>query len=310
MRKVLFYRDFVKFTGGHQKVFDYFNYVRQSPNFQAFICFSKGTVWNDSNPWLSVRNEALASFADIKPDILFLAGHDWSMIPGDFPRSIPIINFIQGIRHSYTDNRLYGFLKYKAIRICVSDQVHSAITKSKIVNGPVFTIPNALNLDGFPIPLRQEDRDIEILIVGAKNPQLAEEVHNRLMDRVKRIETLKTPLSRSYFLNLINRAHVTIFLPTKAEGFYLPALEGMALETIVVCPDCVGNRSFCLPGYNCFRPEYSPDALTEAARAAMGISELGRDLMLRNARTTINQHSVIHERESFLKILERIDELW
>jgi glycosyltransferase involved in cell wall biosynthesis len=52
-------------------------------------------------------------------------------------------------------------------------------------------------------------------------------------------------------LNWINQAKITVFLPYRdIEGFYMPALEGMALGTLVVCPDCIGNRSFCLPGYN------------------------------------------------------------
>ena len=44
------------------------------------------------------------------------------------------------------------------------------------------------------------------------------------------------------------RARVTVLVPNPKEGFYLPALEAMALGTIVVCPDCVGNRSFCVAG--------------------------------------------------------------
>ena len=36
---------------------------------------------------------------------------------------------------------------------------------------------------------------------------------------------------------------MTLFLPNQREGVYIPGLEGMALGTLVVCPDCVGNRS-------------------------------------------------------------------
>ena len=47
------------------------------------------------------------------------------------------------------------------------------------------------------------------------------------------------------------RARVTLYLPNRLEGFYIPALEGMALGTLVVCPDSVGNRSYCRDGENC-----------------------------------------------------------
>jgi len=53
-----------------------------------------------------------------------------------------------------------------------------------------------------------------------------------------------------------------VFLPNQkeGEGFYLPALEGMAVGTLVIFPDCIGNRSFCLSGYNCFRPDYTTES--------------------------------------------------
>jgi glycosyltransferase involved in cell wall biosynthesis len=102
---------------------------------------------------------------------------------------------------------------------------------------------------------------------------------------------------------------VTVFIPNPKEGFYLPALEGMALRTIVVCPDCVGNRSFCLDGVNCFRPVYSEDAIVDAARAALSRREqLGP--LLDNATETARAHDLLSERQAFLEILDRVDELW
>jgi glycosyltransferase involved in cell wall biosynthesis len=102
---------------------------------------------------------------------------------------------------------------------------------------------------------------------------------------------------------------VSVFLPQETEGFYLPALEGMALGTVIVCPDVLGNRSFCRPGVNCFRPPYDEDALFEATEAAFAdLPNLGE--MTERAHRTADEHDLARERESFLRILERVDDLW
>ena len=77
-RTVLFYRDFRGFTGGHLKVWHYFNHVRHSIRHQPLIAFSADTVWNDTNPWLPIRDQALAAWDAEQADVLFLAGMDWS----------------------------------------------------------------------------------------------------------------------------------------------------------------------------------------------------------------------------------------
>ena len=42
---------------------------------------------------------------------------------------------------------------------------------------------------------------------------------------------------------------------TYKEGFYLPAIEAMAMGHIPIGPACVGNRDYCKNGYNSLIPE-------------------------------------------------------
>jgi glycosyltransferase involved in cell wall biosynthesis len=105
-------------------------------------------------------------------------------------------------------------------------------------------------------------------------------------------------------------AKITVFLPRPVEGFYLPALEGMACGTVLVCPDFEGNREFCLDGANCFRPADDARAIISAASAALEQTESQRANMLAKAQATVREHSPAGEGSSFLKILGRIDELW
>src|SRR5438552_2195391 len=80
--------------------------------------------------------------------ILFLAGTDWRGVPeldrSHFPK--PIINLVQHPRHAEPNSELRNFLRNRAVRICVSQEVADAITATGEVNGPVFTIPNAIEL--------------------------------------------------------------------------------------------------------------------------------------------------------------------
>ena len=107
----------------------------------------------------------------------------------------------------------------------------------------------------------------------------------------------------------MGRARVSVLVPNPKEGFYLPALEAMAVGTVVVCPDCIGNRSFCLPGENCFRPEHDEDAIVAAAETALR-EEPGLDELRGRALATAQAHDIAGERAAFLDILDDVEELW
>jgi glycosyltransferase involved in cell wall biosynthesis len=105
-------------------------------------------------------------------------------------------------------------------------------------------------------------------------------------------------------------ARVSVLLPRAQEGFYLPALEAMALGTLVVCPDCVGNRSFCLPGENAFRPGYTVDEIIASTEEALSLSAPQVARMCDRASATAATHSLERERGAFLDVLHAIDDLW
>src|SRR3977135_3980913 len=73
---VLFHRDFRVFTGGHLKVWDYFNHVASSPTHEPRIAFSPESKWDSTNPWVHSRGYVV-DWEPEKADILFLAGIVW-----------------------------------------------------------------------------------------------------------------------------------------------------------------------------------------------------------------------------------------
>ena len=306
---VLFHRDFRGFTGGHLKVWDYFNHVAASSIYEPVIAFSHEAKWDETNPWFK-STSSITEWQPGKADLLFLAGTDWRALPeterAKFPK--PIINLIQHPRHAEPGSELRGFLKHRAVRICVSAEVADAINATGEVNGPVFVIPNGIDLQA--IPASPAERKIDIFVSGFKAPELALEVHEALKHKAPTTQCVTERLPRNEYLKYLSDAKIAVVLPRSREGFFLPALEAMACGAIVVCPDCIGNRGFCDDKINCFRPTYGRHEIISAAIAATKQSEAERARMRNEAKATVNRHSLDRERADFLPILARVESLW
>jgi len=293
-------------------VWDYFNHTCFSTTYRPQILFSKESIWDRSNPWMGLRDQALGSWPAVRPDALFLAGLDWNVLDVEERQHppVPIVNLIQHVRHAQPGDPRYQFLRHKAIRICVSEEVKTALAETHQVVGPLFVIPNGIDARLLPEPLDQSHKRYDVLVAAVKQPALGRQVAQRLTKWGRRVHLLTSQLLRSEFLHQVNRARATVFLPDPTEGFYLPALEGMALGTVVICPDCIGNRSFCLPGDTCFRPAYDKERIVEAAEKALRLSESERSHMLENGFAMAKKYDLIAERTAYLRILEDLHQLW
>jgi glycosyltransferase involved in cell wall biosynthesis len=312
LRRLLFHRDFRQPSGGHLKVWDYFQHATKSKCYAPEIYFSPTSVWNSSNPWFGQAVRIKEDWEPLGTDALFLAGLDWLAIPESLrgELDVPVINLIQGIRHADPKDERYLFLKHRAIRICVSEEVAEALRGTRIANGPIYTIPNGLDSSNFPLRQATEQRPYDLFIAGAKNPALARELYNRLAVDGRRVQAAIEFLPRQLYLEYLSKARTSILLPGLTEGFFLPALEAMALETIVVCPDCVGNRSVCIDGDNCFRPQYTSEEIAAAAEKAISLDVDTRRHLLANGTRTRLKHSFERERAAFLDILQNLSEIW
>jgi glycosyltransferase involved in cell wall biosynthesis len=310
VRVVLFHRKFRRFTGGHLKVWHYFNHVLTAPGFDARVHFDVNSSWDRSNPWLQSPDRVVKSLDGLNPDALFVAGRDWQRLNqlGILERGIPILNLIQHVRHGADWSIQSDFLARKAIRLCVSQEVADAVQEAGS-HGPIVVIPN-----GIDVPIVSADdssaRPVDLLIAGLKQPAMATRAATQLARTGRSIEVLTDPLLRDDFLDAMRRARVTLFLPNETEGFYLPALEGMALGTIVVCPDCVGNRSFCIPAVSAFRPAFRFDDLVQDTETALTMGDSAAEALRRGAVATVRNYSLDTERRRFHQVLADLDALW
>jgi hypothetical protein len=279
------------------------------------VRFSPESVWDATNPWTEARECVLADGEEVDFDVVFVSGTDWRRVIPEAERpaySRPVINLVQHVRHACPDDPLGRrmLLRHKAIRICVSSEVERAITATGLVRGPVFTIPDAIDAAEVQRVARAAGpRDIDVLVAANKQPELGARIARRLSSPERTVHLVDSRIPRAELLALTGRARVTVFVPNPKEGFYLPALEGMAAGTLVVCPDCIGNRSFCLDGHNSLRPAYQQDAIVDAAERALA-GKARDDAMLAAARETVAAHDLELERRAFLEILDRAQRLW
>jgi glycosyltransferase involved in cell wall biosynthesis len=315
MKRVYFHRDYHGFQGGHLKVWDYFNHVDAAEGYRAEIYFTPQSVWDVHNPWLVLHDRILPKWRPNQAEIVFLAGLDWLSISkaqrDHFSR--PIINLVQGLRHSDRSDARFAFLGHRAVRICVGPEVTAALRATGQVNGPIFTIPNGIDAGVLPKPMPHVARRYDLLIVGLKAPLLAGELAGLLEVRYPtvRLLSLTEPIPRNAFLETLSAARTALLLPCVEEGFYLPAIEAMMLRTLVLCPDVGGNRAFCRDGETAIVPaRYDLSALLAAINRAVALDEDAREALITRAAKTAALYSLSRERADFHDILTGVRQIW
>ncbi|MEM8584900.1 MAG: hypothetical protein AAGF87_11550 [Bacteroidota bacterium] len=342
-------------NGGNLKLRDSYDHFHASEQWQPSIYFSPETVWNEhpGNYWRNLKATAIPEWTVEAGDLLFFSGGDWRVLSQKQRKRppVPIINIVQP-RHTRTDDPRNEFLQHPALRIAKST-TGAEILNDYGVNGPLFVIPDSIDLSSLP-PIPQE-KDIDLLIIGLKEPNLGK----ALLEKIETSDIIlsqrqsggeSNPASRSTrprarigtfgessdlrksekinihlqlppklptridFLRLLARAKTVCCLPLQAdrgaEGFYLPALEAMALDTLVICPPAVGNRDHCLDGINCIMPEYDLDTICDAVLKSMTWTAEKRESLIAGGRATALKHDLQQERKSILDLADQAYALW
>ena len=306
-RKLGFHRHFTRYSGGHGKVWDYFTHTLAHPAWDASIHLTGDSI-HDGNPWHAHGCDIDVHWPPRDADALFLGGMDWQAIPderhADQPGR-PILNLIQHVRHADPEEPLHGFLCRRAIRICVSQPVADAILATGRVNGPVRVIDAAIRLpDRMPVLQARSG----IFIGALKQPRLGHLLADALRGAGHQVALADRWQARDDYLAQLAAAKIAVLLPRATEGFYLPALEAMALGCAVVVPDSVGNRAYLVPGCNALVPDMTLDDLLHAVRR-LDDAALMQSLVIQGALTAA-RFDLKGERVAFHALLDEMDELW
>ncbi|MBR9919604.1 MAG: glycosyltransferase [Bacteroidetes bacterium] len=330
-KRVWFYRRLLSpssgTNGGNLKVRDCYNHVLESDSFTPLVYFSPDTVWNDhpGNHWKDLKDQGVPEWDPQKEDLVFFSGTDWRAFSEAECQNppVPVLNIAQP-RHTRPDDPRYPYLKYPAIRIAKSEN-GANILKKFGVNGPVYVIPDGIDLGMLP-PVPKE-KDIDILIIGLKEPKLARKIIRRLRwrraFRKSQFRTLPSNIevqlppklpTRMDFLSLLARAKMAVCLPLQAnrgsEGFYLPALEAMALNTLVVCPHAVGNVDHCLDRVNCLVPKYTVADILQKTLEMWNLPTEKKDYYRSNGRAKAQEHQIENERQALITLLDQAHDIW
>jgi hypothetical protein len=305
---MLFHRDFRAYTGGHGKVYDWYAHVAAHRAWRASIYFTPESRRDEDNPWISAGIEPAADWQPGQAQALFLAGSDWQAATSASPVP-PVINLIQGIRHADPAHVLNGYLSRPAVRVCVSVVVADALRASGGVHGPIEVIEAGIDVAalaalGDAAPARHA-----VLVDAIKQPALGASAAAHLAARGVAHTLLQSPLPRTEYLRLLAQHAVCLLLPMATEGFYLPALEAMAIGRAVVVLDAVGNRTYLEPGRNALVPNPHPQDLATAAIDLMH-DAVRCALMVDAGRITSRRFTLERERGAAHALLDRIDALW
>jgi hypothetical protein len=314
---MLFFRGFTTsgdltvLNGGDRKVWDYFQHVEHSPTYRPVLQTGAAGRLAADNPWHARPDAVIGRRNRIDPQAYFVAGMNWNRIPRRRRRrpDRPIINLVQHIRHADRRDPKRPFLRLPAVRICVGSEVADAINATGEVCGPVITIPNGIDIQ-VDRTMDMAGRDIDIAVIGHKVPDFAREVAARLKRPGRRLHLIDEFVARPQFLDVLARTRLAVFVPRRHEGFYLPALEAMATGTPVVCPDSVGNRSFCRDEETCWFTPYDMDALIVRAETAWSADADTVERIRRGAWDEAARHDLANERRAFLDVLADLPALW
>jgi len=304
MKTVLFLRHYRGFTGGHLKMLHYVEHVMSSGIAVPRILLTPASVMDDTNIFLKHRE--LIVDAPVEHDLLVLGGLDWQLAEDLklLDHRLPVINIIQSTRHANSDDPRSEWLGRFATRICVGQEIAAALHATGKVNGPVHVITNGLEpLDDIRRPLW--DRSVDVVVAGSKDKALARATEKELHALSIKTDTLTSRSPREEYLNRVARAKIAILLPHLQEGSYLPALEAMALDVAVVCPDTPGVHSFCIAGTTALLPPRDAVALAAAAQQLLKTPELGLRLRAKG-REVAKHYTLERERLGFHSILAEL----
>jgi hypothetical protein len=275
---------------------DYFQHVDAHSHWSSWIYWEQGSLPIEKTIWQQKAGRRRAAYDPSQADVVFLAGTDWQA------------NLIQHVRHADPESNVFPFLAERAIRICVSAEVEAAILATGRVNGPTFTIPNGIDQSHL---IQRLQRDCDVFVLGTKQPRLAQALADTLREQGMSVTAITELSPHDEVLAGMARSRVSVVLPNATEGFYLPALESMALSGVTVVPDCIGNRSFCHHGENCLMPALDLASLAAAALQALEIARSARGASFqRAAEATLARHTLARERSDFYAILDNIDTIW
>ena len=174
MKTVLFHREFLRFQGGHLKVWQYFNHVRSAPGHRAVVRFRPDSVW-DEDESLATGPRGGVALGRARRRRHPVRRRPGLALAGPADRRVPCPSstcFSTCCTHRRT-TRSGGGASSPTRRSGSAPAPRSQrrSTGTGVVRGPVFAIPNAIDLDEIG-RCPAGPRDIDLLVLATKQAPL------------------------------------------------------------------------------------------------------------------------------------------
>lgn len=316
MKTVLFYQHFGKkgvVRGAHHKTFDFFQHIKSFTDYNPLIFFDEDSIWDENLPWFNCFDR-MPTLKDlkVKPDILFLnSGKDWIKYSEHktIPDNMPIVSPVNNFRAVNPGHKSYEFLSRKAIRLCPSQELFDATFNHPDTNGKTIYLPNGVGIFEEAQNLKN-NKVYDILIVGNKNPIMARQLFSAIKHLNAKIEVIDSWISKKEFQIKLAQSHLSVHLPKKVEEHYIPGVEAMMLESLVIIPDCVGNRSYSKHMETCYVSAYNVESMADSIYSMYDISENLIKQILNNAKNESKLFTLDNERDVILEVLKMTTKIW
>lgn len=315
-KKVLFYQHFGRqgvVRGAHHKSYDFFHHIKSFSDFEPYIFFDKDSIWDANIPWFSLyKTMPTLKELDFEPDILFLnSGKDWirySQYKKIEPET-PIVSPVNNFRATKPGHPSFDFLGRKAVRLCPSPEIYDAVKDHPNTVGETIYMPNGVGISGEALSLKN-NKTIDALIVGNKNPSLANQLFDEIKDLNLNVEVINGWISKTEFQIKLAQSKISIHLPKHVEEHYIPGIEAMMLNSFVIIPDCIGNRSYSKNQETCIMTSYDLAGFKIALQDVLSLSDDDFKGIVKFAEKSTHQYSTEIERESLYKALKLTETIW
>lgn len=313
-------------VGGVIKIMDYLHHALDS-GFDRVVAWGPPLPGEDS----PIRDHAAYQrvLADSRVEIRLLRDLSfeksaWILFsePSQFPAieaALPdgsdrrrLIHIVQNTRHSNPEWHLgypYLLLHRPITRIYVTNEVAEAV--SPIVNRrlPERTIVEGHNWEFFSSPPnRRNDGPLRVGYTTWKS-SIGDLVAAALADDDRfAFESIRTAATWPQIRELYVASDVFLCTPGPEEGFYLPGLEAMAANCVIVSPFIGGNRAYLEADVNCIRTEFQEvDSIVEALHRLVDDRALC-DKLLEGGHRTTARHTLEREQQEFATLVGELSE--
>ena len=287
-KSISFHRQYLGYTGGHQKVRDYLDHFC-SMNFSPML-YLEGQASTKKDLFSGISNvEYQTHYQPEKASIAFLAGMDWQPYLASSAKHSLIFNLIQHVRHGDKNEQLFEFLAQPAVRLCVSNSVKQAI--EPFSNGPCHVVKIGTSLSTLKVKKQHS-----LYILANKQPDLGQDIYEWAIKKGISTKLQTTKEERIETLKGMASSHVTLSLPNKSEGFYLPGIESMFYSDMAVVPYCVANKEYYSPRANLIIPTYTEEAIKESIIQALNMNSPSLLIKKWVGRRIAKQYSLESER--------------